>query len=100
MTCFVAERDGEVIAAGALNVANGIALLAGAATIPSARKQGAQRALLHARLRFAVERGVDLAMVVTQPGSASQRNAERQGFRPVYTRAKWQRTSTVDERHP
>jgi GNAT superfamily N-acetyltransferase len=90
-TCFVAERDGDTIAAGTLNIANGVALLAGAATIPSARRLGAQRALLHARLTFALQRGIALAMVVTQPGSASQRNAERQGFRPVYTRAKWQR---------
>ena len=65
--------------------------MAGASTIPSARKQGAQLALLNARLRFAAEHGADLAMVVTAPGSASQRNAERQGFFPVYTRAKWKR---------
>lgn len=30
-----------------------------------------------------------LAMMVAQPGSASQRNAERQGFRTAYTRTKW-----------
>ena len=90
MTCFLAEAGGEPIAAGALNLTNGVALLAGASTIPAARRRGAQLALLDARLKFAIERGIELAMVVTQPGSASQRNAERQGFRPVYTRAKWQ----------
>ncbi|MEO5814660.1 MAG: GNAT family N-acetyltransferase [Gemmatimonadaceae bacterium] len=93
VTCFLAELDGAPIAAAALNITHGVALLAGAATVPAARKQGAQRALLEARLAFAVEAGIDLAMIVTQPGSASQRNAERQGFRPVYTRAKWQRGS-------
>jgi hypothetical protein len=91
VTCFLAELDGEPIAAGALNITNGVALLAGATTIPSARKRGAQLALLQARLAFAAGRGIDLAMIVTQPGSASQRNAVRQGFRPVYTRVKWQR---------
>lgn len=91
VTCFLAERDGEPIATGALNIHNGVALLAGAATIPAARKQGAQRELLRARLEFAAEHDIELAMVVTLPGSASQRNAERQGFRPVYTRAKWHR---------
>ena len=91
MTCFLAELDDQPIAAGGLYIGNGTALLAGAATIPTARRRGAQRALLHTRLAFAAERGIELAMVVTQPGSASQRNAERQGFRPVYTRAKWQR---------
>jgi GNAT superfamily N-acetyltransferase len=89
VTSFFAELDGAPIATAGLNINNGIALLAGAATIPSARKQGAQRALLQARLAFAAARGIDLAMIVTAPGSASQRNAERQGFRPVYTRAKW-----------
>jgi hypothetical protein len=68
-----------------------VALFAGASTIPRARRQGAQLALLQARLAFAAERQVELAMIVAQPGSASQRNAERQGFRPVYTRSKWQR---------
>ena len=94
VTCFVAERDGAPIATASLNVQNGIALMAGASTIPAARRQGAQQALFDARLAFARERGIELAMVVTQPGSASQRNAERRGFRPVYTRAKWMRLST------
>jgi hypothetical protein len=91
VACFLAELDREPIAAAAMHVSNGTALLAGAATIPSARRRGAQLALLDARLAFASARGIELAMVVTQPGSASQRNAERQGFRPVYTRAKWLR---------
>lgn len=88
---FLAELDGREIGAAALTMHNGVALLAGACTIPEARRQGAQLALLNARLTFAAKLGVDLAMVVTAPGSASHRNAERQGFRPVYTRAKWQR---------
>lgn len=93
VACFLAELDGTPVAAAALNVNNGVALLAGATTIPSARRQGAQRALLQARLAFAAARAIPLAMVVTQPGSASQRNAERQGFRPVYTRVKWLRAA-------
>jgi len=95
VTCFIAEYEREPIATAALNVQNGIALLAGAATIPSARRRGAQRELLRSRLAFAATQGIELAMVVTQPGSASQRNAERQGFRPVYTRAKWQRPNAL-----
>jgi hypothetical protein len=90
VNCFLAELDGEPIAAAAMCVSNGIALMAGASTIPAARRQGAQLALLHARLAFAAARDIGLAMVVTAPGSASQRNAERQGFRPVYARSKWQ----------
>jgi predicted acetyltransferase len=67
-----------------------VAVLAGACTIREYRNRGAQRALLQARLRNAAEHGCDLAMMVAAPGSASQRNAERQGFRIAYTRIKWQ----------
>ncbi len=89
-TCFLAERDGAPVGAAALFMHAGTALLAGASTVPSARRQGVQNALLDARLRLAAERGCDLAMMVAAPGSSSQRNAERQGFRIAYTRTKWQ----------
>jgi hypothetical protein len=88
-TCFVAERDGEPIATAALFMHEGTALLAGASTVPAGRRQGAQNALLDTRLQTAASNGCDLAMMVAAPGSASQRNAERQGFRIAYTRTKW-----------
>lgn len=87
---FLAELDGEAIAAGAMTIHNGVALLAGASTVPQRRKLGAQLALLENRIHYAVEQGCDLAMMAALPGSASQRNAERQGFRIAYTRIKWQ----------
>ena len=87
---FVADREGRPIAAGALSITGGVALLAGASTIPGERRHGAQLALLGTRLRLAVKQGCDVAMITTLPGSASQRNAERHGFRVAYTRTKWQ----------
>jgi GNAT superfamily N-acetyltransferase len=87
---FIAELDGQPIATGAMIVGDGVALLAGASTIPKARGQGAQLALLERRLHYASERGCDLAMMCAAPGSSSQRNAERNGFRIAYTRIKWQ----------
>jgi hypothetical protein len=86
---FIAELDSEPVATGVLCLGGGIALLGGACTVPEARKQGAQNALLASRLQYAVDRGCDVAMVCTQPGSASSRNAERNGFRIAYTRIKW-----------
>ena len=86
---FLAELDGRPVAAGALSICEGVALLAGASTVPEARRRGAQLALLDARLGLAAERGCDIAMMGALPGSASQRNAERHGFRIAYTRAKW-----------
>ena len=86
---FLAELDGCAIASGAMNTWEGVALMAGAGTIPEARKQGAQLALLESRLRWGAEQGCDIAMMCAAPGSASQRNAERHGFRIAYTRIKW-----------
>lgn len=88
---FVARLDGADIATGALAIHDGVALLAGASTLPAARRRGAQAALLAARLHEAGRRGCDLAMMAAAPGSTSQCNAERQGFRIAYTRTKWRR---------
>lgn len=95
--CFLATLGGEPVATGALSLHEGVALLAGASTVPSGRRRGAQLALLDARLRFAAERGCDLAMMGAAPGSASQRNAERHGFRIAYTRLKWMRPAARKE---
>ena len=87
--CFLAEIDGRPGAAGALILHEGVALFGGAATIPEMRRQGLQGALLQERMRYAAEQGCDLAMMVAEAGSNSQRNAERKGFRVAYTRMKW-----------
>ncbi len=86
---YLAELDGTIIATGMLIVAGEVALLAGASTVPAARRRGAQLALLEARLRAAAEQGCTIAMMGAAPGSASQRNAERHDFRVAYTRIKW-----------
>ncbi|MFY9224705.1 MAG: GNAT family N-acetyltransferase [Blastocatellia bacterium] len=87
---FLAELEDKVIATAALSICDGVALLAGASTVPTARKQGAQLALLNARLNYAAKASCDIAMMCALAGSASQKNAERQGFRIAYTRIKWQ----------
>ena len=87
--CFLAEFEGQPGAAGSLCIHSGVALFAGAATIPQMRRRGLQAALLHERMRYAFDHGCDLAMMVAEAGSESQRNAERKGFRIAYTRMKW-----------
>jgi GNAT superfamily N-acetyltransferase len=86
---FLAEIDGRAVAAASVSLNEGVALLAGAATIPEFRGRGAQRALLHGRLEYAGAHGCDLATMGAEPGGASQRNAEREGFCVAYTRLKW-----------
>ena len=87
--CFLAEVDGEPGAAGLLSLFEGVALFGGSSTVPELRRRGLQAALLEERMRYAFEQGCDLAMMVAEAGSNSQRNAERKGFRVAYTRLKW-----------
>ena len=86
---FIAELEGQPGATGSLCLHDGVALFAGASTIPEMRRRGLQAALLEARKRYAFDQGYQLAMMVTEAGSQSQRNAERLGFRIAYTRTKW-----------
>jgi len=87
---FIAELGGKPVSTGSLYIYDDVAILAGTSTVPEARRQGAQNALLDARLKYAVEKGCKLAIMGAAPGSQSQRNAETNGFRIAYTRTKWQ----------
>jgi GNAT superfamily N-acetyltransferase len=86
---YLAEIENKPMATGMLFIFDDVAMLAGASTVPEGRRQGAQLALLDARLKFAAERGCKLAIMGASPGSQSQRNAEKNGFRIAYTRTKW-----------
>lgn len=87
--CFLAEIDDVPAAVGGLSIHEGVALFAGSATVPELRRRGLHAALLAERMRYAFDHGCDLAMMVAEAGSSSQRNAERKGFRIAYTRMKW-----------
>jgi GNAT superfamily N-acetyltransferase len=83
---WLARVGGRIAGGGALVLHNRLALICGDGTLPEFRSQGVQTALLRARLDRARQAGCDLAVICTQPGSGSQRNAERQGFQVVYAR--------------
>ncbi len=87
---YIAELSGRPIATGMLFIYDDICMLAGASTIPDARNQGAQTALLEDRLTFATASGCKLAIMGAAPGSQSQKNAQKNGFDIAYTRIKWQ----------
>jgi GNAT superfamily N-acetyltransferase len=84
---LLASLDGEPVGAAALDLAGDLAGLYFGAVIPSARRQGIQRALMEYRLQIARDRGCRVATVGTLPGVATERNARRCGFGPCYTRA-------------
>jgi ribosomal protein S18 acetylase RimI-like enzyme len=91
---FLAEVDGVPAGGGMMSIHQGVASLGGAGTLPEFRNRGVQKALLLARIGEAARAGCDLAMVAASPGSGSQRNVERLGFRVVYTRTKFLREWT------
>jgi GNAT superfamily N-acetyltransferase len=90
---FLAYIDGQPAggAAGSVFPREGIAPLYGAATLPEFRNRGVQNALFQARLHKAAGAGCEWAVVCTQPGTVSQRNAERNGFQVAYTKVAMQR---------
>jgi GNAT superfamily N-acetyltransferase len=85
---YLAFINGEVAGGGAVATHKGVGGLFGASTLPAFRRRGVQTALLAARLAWAREQACDVAVSITQPGSISQRNIERFGFRVAYTRTK------------
>jgi GNAT superfamily N-acetyltransferase len=89
--CYLARVDGKIAGGGTLTIHDGVAGLFGASTLPIARKRGVQTVLLQRRLARAAKTGSDLAVSLAQPGSISQRNIMRQGFRVLYTRVKFEK---------
>jgi len=85
---FLATVDGKPVACGTglLISDHKVFALAGAGTLAEYRGRGLQTALLRARMQAAQQAGCEYAVVVTQGGSTSQRNAERLGFRVAYSK--------------
>ena len=85
---FLARVDGEPAGGGmgAIVREAGIAALFGTATVPEFRERGVQTALINRRLWEAAQQGCEYAVVSTMPGSGSQRNMERRGFRLAYSK--------------
>ncbi len=86
LLAWAAGEPAAPVAAGALNIHDGVACLSGAWTRAAHRRRGIQRALIERRLLLAARAGCSLAQIVGDPGSPTQRNAERCGFVPSYTR--------------
>jgi len=91
---FLARVNGKPAGAatGAVMREAGIAALFGTATLPEFRCRGVQTSLINRRLWEAAKAGCEYAVVSTLPGSGSQRNMERRGFRVAYTKLVMVRT--------
>lgn len=86
VTLLLALVDGTPAGTGELSVDDGVGWLAADTTLPEFRGRGIQSALQRERLRRAAAAGCDIAVIESAPGSASQRNMERNGFAVAYTR--------------
>jgi GNAT superfamily N-acetyltransferase len=86
--CLAAFVGGQMVAgaAGLLVPEYNIAAFFGAATLPEFQGRGIQYAFTQARLKVAQAAGCDLAITLSNPGTTSQRNLERSGFRLAYTK--------------
>lgn len=85
---FVAVVSGQLVACGTGLVIpqHKVFALCGAGTLAAFRGRGLQTALLRARVSAAAHAGSEYAVVVTQGGTTSQRNAERLGFKVAYSK--------------
>lgn len=85
---FVATIDGKPVACGTglIIPQHKVFALCGAGTLGAYRARGLQTALLRARMQAARDAGCEYAVVVTQGGTISQRNAERLGLRVAYSK--------------
>lgn len=89
---FVATVDGVRAGGAALDVQGTVGFLFATATLEAYRRRGVQAALIAARLSHARDRGAELVVVVTDPGSDSQRNLEENcAFRVGYTEVIFER---------
>jgi GNAT superfamily N-acetyltransferase len=83
---WLAFVDGAAAGAAGMSMRDGLALFFGDATIKAYRRRGIQSDLIKARIAYAAGQGCDLITASTLPGSQSQLNYERLGFRVIYTK--------------
>ncbi|MDV6374522.1 hypothetical protein [Deinococcus arenicola] len=93
---YLARVDGQPAAVAALSIQDGVAYLAGAATLSAFRERGIQSALIHRRLgdvaALCEPVECELVTVTTAFASGSQRNLERHGFRLAQLKILWAET--------
>lgn len=86
ITRLLAYVDGMPAGTGELAIRDGLGWLSADTTLPEYRGRGIQAAMQRMRVLRAWEAGCDLAVTESHPGSGSQRNMERLGFRVAFTR--------------
>jgi GNAT superfamily N-acetyltransferase len=83
----VFDKD-KIVAGAVIAMHQGICDLGVTSTVATYRNKGFQKRLLDARLQFAKQAGLSVAVVTTEPGSVSDLNVQKVGFYCAYTRMK------------
>ena len=86
--CMQAALNGEPVGGGLMVINDTVGWFYAFSTLPRGRGRGVQSALIDQGLAYLQQRGCKYGAVVVEPGTVSQRNFERQGFRVAYTRCK------------
>jgi GNAT superfamily N-acetyltransferase len=89
-SAFVAETQGRIVGAGAMEIARpfgseAVACLFAASVLPEHRRGGVQQALIAARIDHARRHGCVATFIHAKPGIPTERNARRLGFQNLYT---------------
>lgn len=82
-TGFLATVEGQPVGTSSVALDGEYAVLRGGCTLPDYRRRGVQRALITARLRYALEQGCRGVMIGGVSGGPTQRNVIRLGFEQV-----------------
>lgn len=85
---FAVYNKEQIIAGATLAMHAEVCDLGVTSTLPQWRNKGLQKMLLQARLQYAKQQGLLWATVTTEPGSISDLNVQKCGFRCAYTRIK------------
>lgn len=83
---FLARFQGTDVGGGGMESSDQVAYLFGTSVARTHRRKGIQAALILRRLELARERGCSIAVIHSQPGLPTERNALRMGFIPGYTK--------------
>jgi len=86
-TPFLALWDGIPVGGGLLEILDEQACLIGTSVLPEYRGRGIQTNLMAHRMDFAAEAGAKWITVSSLTGIATERNARRMGFNPIFAHA-------------
>lgn len=89
VSAFAVYEHNEIIAGASIAIHNDFADFGVTSTLAPYRGKGLQKLLIHARLQHVAGLGIPIAIVTTEPGSISDLNIQKAGFRCAYTRVKF-----------